>query len=213
MSIKINEKDLCRNQEWLLGSTQFDNSDDGAVIQAVLAGQVDRFEVLVNRYSRAVFCIVQRRVPAGEIENVAQDVFISAFRSLHTYFPRRPFEHWLSQIARRRCYDYWRSRQYPVMVEWNPADKTHPASAAAAEKACQDFEDKHHRQDAADAVHQALSGLSPEDRVLVECIYFEELPLKETAAILEWSVVKTKVRAMRVRRKLRERICQIFKSG
>jgi RNA polymerase sigma-70 factor (ECF subfamily) len=66
------------------------------------------------------------------------------------------------------------------------------------------FERECQREDAAEVVHKALARLSPEDRVLVECIYFEELPLKEVAATLGWSLSNAKVRAFRARKKLRQ---------
>jgi DNA-directed RNA polymerase specialized sigma24 family protein len=55
-------------------------------------------------------------------------------------------------------------------------------------------------------VRKALTGLSPEDRTLVELVYFEDMPIKEAAAVLEKSVTATKVKAMRARQKMRSLI-------
>jgi RNA polymerase sigma-70 factor (ECF subfamily) len=74
----------------------------------------------------------------------------------------------------------------------------------AAARSRETLEKTHGRQDAEELVQRALSGLDPEDRLLVECIYFEDMPLKEVAATLDWSLAKVKVRAFRARRKLRE---------
>lgn len=81
------------------------SDEDGTAIRQVLAGEVDRFEVLLRKYSDRVFSMVGRKVPAGDVAAVAQEVFVSAFRSLGSFEAVQPFEHWLARIVRRRCCD------------------------------------------------------------------------------------------------------------
>jgi DNA-directed RNA polymerase specialized sigma24 family protein len=57
--------------------------------------------------------------------------------------------------------------------------------------------------EAAGILEWLLGQLSPEDRTLIESVYIEGMLLREVAAALEWSIIKTKVRAMRARRKMR----------
>lgn len=47
---------------------------------------------------------------ADRIEDVVQDVLLTVHRVRHTYDPRRPFDHWLATIARRRSIDALRRR-------------------------------------------------------------------------------------------------------
>ncbi len=191
-----------------------DNSDkdvmagDLQVVRQVIAGDVDAFEVLLRRYSRAVFAVVARRVPADEVESVAQETFISAFQSLALYEPDQPFVRWLLRIARRRCYDYWRrrGRLHETPAASLSSEQMQQLEEAGAARSQEKYQKAHDQQDAGELVQRALAGLDPEDRLLIESIYFEELPLKEVAATLDWSLAKTKVRAFRARRKLREHI-------
>lgn len=179
---------------------------DARVVKAVLDGDVDAFEVLVRRYSEDVFEVVSRRVPPDEVDGVAQEVFISAFRSLDAYEERQLFRHWLRRIARRRCCDYWRERRrQPKIMDTVCSDAQHQWLKRISIGAGQEeFEKECERREAQEVVHLALRGLTPEDRTLVECVYFEGLPLREVAATLGWSVAKTKIRAYRVRRRLRD---------
>jgi RNA polymerase sigma-70 factor (ECF subfamily) len=179
---------------------------DEAVLEAIAGGEVDAFEVLVRRHSRAVFGIVSRRVPAGDVEDVAQQVFVSAFRSLGDYGGRQPFEHWIARIARRRSCDYWRTqerRQRCEVLDTPDADgrnrQTERADVRMAETA---YADEKRRLHAAGRVEEALLVLGEEDRVLMEHIYFEDLPLREVAAALGWSLVNVKVKAHRLRKRL-----------
>ena len=142
----------------------------------------------------------------NDVEFVAQDVFVSAFRSLNMYKPRQPFEHWLLRIARRRCYDYWRQRQrrHEMPSTCLSEEQFQWLDCVSVGLSREVFERECEREEAAEVVHRALARLSPEDRVLVECMYFEELPIKEVAATLGWSLSKAKVRAFRARKKLRQ---------
>jgi RNA polymerase sigma-70 factor, ECF subfamily len=181
---------------------------DLQVVRQVIAGDVDAFEVLLRRYSRLVFATVARRVPFDEVDSVAQDTFVSAFRSLRLYEPDQPFMRWLLRIARRRCVDYWRQRRrsHEVSLASLSSEQIRQLEDAAATRSQETCQKGHNQENAGELVHRALAGLDPEDRLLVECIYFEELPLKEVAATLDWSLAKVKVRAFRARRKLREYI-------
>ena len=184
---------------------------DPRVVKQVMEGDVNAFEVLLRRHSRVVFGVVARRVPADEVEFVAQEVFVSAFQSLHLYEPDQPFLRWLLRIARRRCCDYWRRRHrsHEISDASLSIEQTRQLEAGATARSQEMFQRKQQQSEAEELMQKALGGLGPEDRLLVECIYFEDLPLKEVAATLDWSLAKVKVRAFRARRKLRGRIEQL----
>jgi DNA-directed RNA polymerase specialized sigma24 family protein len=51
-----------------------------------------------------------------------------------------------------------------------------------------------------------MQTLTPEDRILIELVYWEGWKLKDAAVSFGWGVPKTKVRAMRAKQKLRKQI-------
>ena len=181
------------------------NDDDLAAIQRVMAGEADAFEVVLRKYSPRVFALVGRKIPQADIESVSQDVFLSAFRSLGTYEALQPFEHWLARIVRRRCCDYWRERERRDKVEFISMDGPERPGLALDVMAAVPHSGPQNegRSEAGEQLQRALAGLNAEDRALLEGVYFEEVPLKEMAVTLGWSLVKTKVRAFRARSKLR----------
>jgi RNA polymerase sigma-70 factor (ECF subfamily) len=179
--------------------------NDAEVVQRVLDGERDAFEILVLRYGDAVFGVVARRVPPDAAQSVAQEVFVSAFRSLGSYEPGPAFEPWLLRIARRRCCDYWRQRQRQREI---PATAVSPEQVLLLEavshvRSQEEFDRQCEREEARELVWLALGQLKAEDRLLVECMYFDQLPVAEVAATLDWSLAKVKVRAFRARRKLK----------
>jgi hypothetical protein len=86
-------------------------SDDFEIIRRVLQGEIDRFAELITRYQQHVAKITSRHVPSDRVAEVAHDVFVRAYSSLSGFSGKTPFEHWLSGIAIRTCYDFWRARK------------------------------------------------------------------------------------------------------
>src|SRR3954469_20520910 len=80
-------------------------NDDPDAIRRVLAGDVESFRRLVERYQRPLLTLVRNLTPpATDHEGVAQDVFLAAFRGLAGFDPERSaFSTWLFTIARNRC--------------------------------------------------------------------------------------------------------------
>ena len=94
--------------------------DDSVIVAQVLRGDVNAFESLLVRHKALVLKIVSKHVPHQEVEETAQDVFVRAFQSLSSFEGRAGFDRWLSSIAVRTCYDYWRrayrSREVPLTM-------------------------------------------------------------------------------------------------
>jgi RNA polymerase sigma-70 factor (ECF subfamily) len=83
-------------------------SPDLAIVDEARAGDVDAFGDLYAAYSRMVHGILMSRVPWDEVDDLVQDVFLTAFRKLHTLRDSAAFGSWLAMIARNRAHDYHR---------------------------------------------------------------------------------------------------------
>ncbi len=77
-------------------------TEDRQLVDAVLAGNGESFRVLVEREYRPLIGVCRRilRDPV-EAEDVAQDAFLRAYRSLGTYRGDAPFGAWITRIAVR----------------------------------------------------------------------------------------------------------------
>ena len=77
---------------------------DAHCIAAVLGGNREKFGELIERYQHLVITVVRGYVQdAHAAEDVAQDIFVSAFTSLHQLREPTNFLPWLLQIARHRA--------------------------------------------------------------------------------------------------------------
>ncbi|RMG24114.1 MAG: sigma-70 family RNA polymerase sigma factor [Armatimonadetes bacterium] len=84
------------------------------------------FDALVDRYQARVFGFVRRMVPSHEeAEDIAQEVFVRAFRNIHRYDGRASVAGWLFKIATNLCIDSRRKRsrrvaEVPLEVDGSP---------------------------------------------------------------------------------------------
>ena len=85
--------------------------DDGALVAAAIRGDQTALEQLITRHRPRVFRIASRYARSPhETEEIAQDVFVKMYFNLKSYRADAPFEHWLTRIATRVGYRYWKQQ-------------------------------------------------------------------------------------------------------
>ncbi len=158
---------------------------ENRLIAACRRGDPDAFADLVRLHERRVFRLAGRffRHP-HDVEEVAQETFLTAWSKLGTYRAEAPFEHWLTRVCLNCCYARLR--------------KARPTEELAAERAAPASD-----PDARLEVEGLLRTLAPKDRFLLLLLYGEEWSVAEIAERLGWSKTNVKVRAYRARKKLR----------
>lgn len=187
---------------------------DVEIVRQVVAGDVNAFEHLLEKYQNHVLRILKKRLPYDQIEETAQDVFIRAYQSLPTFRGESGFKQWLSTIAVRTCYDFWRkhykSRELPV----SSLTERHQAwlEGAIADQSSQSFYEKGLQKEAREILDWALNRLSAEERMVLELVYLEGYSVKEAADLLGWSIANVKVRSFRSRKKLHKLLTQAIPS-
>lgn len=183
---------------------QPDATSDAEIIRLVISGDVNAFETLVERYQSHVFAVVRRHVPRDGADDVAHDVFVRAYTGLSGFADKSGFKAWLSGIATRACYDFWR-KQYRMretpLSQFSDDHREWLENALSAD-AVSAFDESDRQAGAVEILEYALDRLSAADRMIVNLIYMEGRTHKEAAALLGWSVANVKIRAWRARKKL-----------
>ena len=85
-----------------------------ALIEGVLAGNRDLFGRLYQLYAPLVHGVLLARLPRSEVEDMVQDIFLHAFRKLHTLRDTRAFGPWIAMIARNRAMDFHRNSRQTI---------------------------------------------------------------------------------------------------
>ncbi|MBL7645438.1 MAG: sigma-70 family RNA polymerase sigma factor [Candidatus Hydrogenedentes bacterium] len=105
---------------WYTGN-QPGRIDDRKLVRQALAGDERACSIIVERYTPAVMgCIAGKVRSRSDMEDLAQEVFLRAFRFLHTLRDQERFAPWLMGIARRSVADYYRRHGRRLQVIPSP---------------------------------------------------------------------------------------------
>lgn len=184
-------------------------SDESAFVQEavrrVLAGDVDAFGAIVNSFGKLVAADLSRRLPAQDVQEVAQDAFVRAFRALPAYRGEAPLRIWILRIARHAAMDFWRKRyrrRDRVFSDLDDAALLH-VEATQQERMAERKADLDSQAAAREWLEAALCRLSPDDRAVITLVELEERAMEDAAHRLGCGLSAVKVRAFRARRRLK----------
>jgi RNA polymerase sigma-70 factor (ECF subfamily) len=95
--------------------------EDLKLVNEVLSGNIDSFNILVNKYELVILRFIYNMIRDKEAaEDITQEVFITLYNKLYSYNTEYKFSNWLYQIARNKCIDY--IRKYKRVYESNMED-------------------------------------------------------------------------------------------
>ena len=89
---------------------------EAVLVGAALAGDRDGFGRLYDLYAPLVHGILLARVPRAEVDDLVQDIFLHAFKKLHTLREATAFGPWIAMIARNRAVDFHRRSRETVEI-------------------------------------------------------------------------------------------------
>lgn len=102
-------------------------------VRAAAGGDREAFAALYRDYVRLVHSIVLGRVPHNDVDDLVQDVFITAFTRLRGLREPAAFGGWLATIARNRATDHLRQSRPQVELPADlPGGEPTPTEAIAA---------------------------------------------------------------------------------
>lgn len=176
--------------------------NDNEIISQVLSGDHQAYAGLVNRYQNYVFTLTLRIVKNREdAEEVAQDVFIKAYKYLADFKGASKFTTWLYTIVNNTCISFLRKKKLDLHSLDNEkvfevADNLDSGMRANMVE----------QKSKLAMVNDAISLLSGDDAQVITLYYKAEQSLEETAQILGIEVNTAKVRLHRARTRLKEKM-------
>lgn len=179
---------------------------DNEIIRKVLDGDHQHFAVLVKRYQNFVFTITLRYTENREdAEEISQDVFVKAFRSLKDFRGDSKFTTWLYTIVTTSSITFLRKKRLPT----HSLDNEHVFELADSQDSGMRANQVEQKSRSA-MVNEAIRMLGPEDAQIITLFYKGEQSLEEISQIMGIEPNAAKVRLHRARQRLREKMEKHF---
>jgi RNA polymerase sigma-70 factor (ECF subfamily) len=184
------------------------NSPEAVLIASILAGEREKFHLLIMPYEgqlfRTAFALVKNE---EEAEDVVQDAVLKAYRQLASFRGDSKFSTWLIAITLNEARGRLR-RENRVMID--SLDERREENADFTPAALTDWREiplaALERKEICAMVHQAVAELPDTYREIVTLRDVEECSVNDTAAILGISVALVKVRLHRARLLLQKKL-------
>ena len=179
---------------------------DNDVITLVLKGDHQSYSILVERYRNFVFTICLRYVKGREdAEEVAQDVFVKAYRSLADFRGQAKFSTWLYTITTTTSITFLRKKK-PEAHSLDDERVFEVADNIDGGISANQVEQKSR----VNMVNQAIKMLGPDDAQVLTLFYKGEQTLEEIAQVMGKEVNAVKVQLHRARTRLKDKMQQHF---
>jgi RNA polymerase sigma-70 factor, ECF subfamily len=151
-------------------------------VAAALSGQQSAFEQIVRRYQRPMVNLIARMTgDRGHAEDLAQEAFVKAFRSLPAFDTTRRLSSWLFRIAHNTAIDALRRpRHQMVSIDARTREARESVSTPVAPREPDPVE----REALGHALEAAMNRLRPDFRAAVALRYDEGLPFDEIGHVM-----------------------------
>jgi RNA polymerase sigma factor (sigma-70 family) len=179
---------------------------DIELIGETLAGNQSAYADLVKRHQRFVFTLALRFAKTREdAEEIAQDCFIKAYRSLGTFQRNSKFTTWLYSIVYTTSMTFLRKKR----VETDSIDDEN-TYMQLENQGGYDANDAENRSRSY-YLNQAIAQLLPDDATIITLFYKGEQSLDEIGATMGIEPNTVKVKLFRARQRLKEKLERLLK--
>ncbi len=176
--------------------------NDSELVEAARKGDPTAFATLIGRYEERILRLVRGMVPVTDVEDVAQEAFLKAFRKLHLFDGRSSFYTWIYRLSANTAMD-WRkkeSRRRHAPLPESPAgeDVVQATAAGPVARAIQ--------RELGELIDRAVADLPDRYREILLLREMRGLSYEEISQELQISKGTVESRLFRARERLRERL-------
>lgn len=184
-------------------TSEMEQKDDIWYIERVLKGDTQYFSYFIDKYKDIVFSIALKILRNREdAEEMAQESFVKAFKSLHTFKGDAKFSTWLYRITYNNCISEVRKKRMKfvstddVQISDEPEEMNLDGIPA---------------ENRAKYVKAAIEKLPEDEYTLILLYYFEDKSIEEISGITKLSESNAKVKLFRARKKLHTILNEMLK--
>lgn len=173
--------------------------DEDTIVSRILEGQTELYRLLVNRYAESALSVVRHIIHTQEdAEEVLQDAFVAAFQGLGSYDKdRASFKTWLLNIASHTALKRVVRATDTGIVSMEEVFEPIAEPDVDVDEMLDDTS-----PDRMELLDRAVERLAPDDKLLVNLYYYDDMRLKDIATLMESTDSYLRSRLQWIRKKL-----------
>ncbi len=171
---------------------------------AAMAGQRLAFQQLMAIYEEKIYRMIFFRIRSRlDAEDICQDVFIQAFKSIKRLKDPERFGGWLFRIAANRIKDHYRKKRVRAIFSFLP-DVERDADQVSVKEEGPGAMENHERREFWEQVNAMLERLSKMEREVFLLRFFDDLGIREIAEVIDKSQSTVKTHLYRALKKFKD---------
>ncbi len=178
------------------------DKDDADLVREVLAGEDSAFEELVRRYQKMAVSIAYGMTgDYTHSQDLAQNAFLSAYKSIHTIKDYSKFKNWFYGVVRRTCIYWIRKQKNEYSIEGIDGDGVIFESSEARSPLAELTQEEEKKM-----IQQAVQELPEKYREVILLFHFHSKSYEEIGDVLGLSYAGVDSRLLRARNMLKEKL-------
>jgi len=181
---------------------------DLTLVKRARDGDYGAFQVLFERYRTLAYRFAYQMTNSrDDAEDIVQEAFVRAYQNLHRYRDEAKFTTWVLRIVTNLCTDRARSSQRRTVLEQQEAAGALDwMTQGTPDDPVGNLEEERRRS----ALKRALNALPPHHRMMIVLRDIEEREYPDIAAVVGCTVGGAKLRVLRARRALKDRVAPLL---
>ena len=177
--------------------------DERALIQSILAGQVNDFQVIIENHQKLVWHLVSRIVPQEfDREDICQEVFVKVFRKLRSFKFESKLSTWIGRIAYNSALNHIQKKKPELYEDISPEGVTIDSLESSVTAPDMTVE----RNNMAEILREEISKIPIQYRTIITLYHLEEMTYNEISEIMNLPEGTVKSHLFRARKLLKENL-------
>lgn len=185
------------------------NQQEADIIHRIVEGDIELFEILIRRYNPTLYKIGRSYGYQHEdTEDLMQETFLSAFKTLRSFQHRASFKTWLIKIMLSHCYH--KCHRFSFKYEKPAVQDLSDLNVPLFSSSPTDMEKKILNSELKAVIEEAIASIPSDYRIVFALRELNGLTVAETAETLAITETNVKVRLNRAKSMLRKEIEKTF---
>lgn len=188
-----------------------DLNEDSLLVEAIKAGEMQQFEVLVDKYKDKIYNMARNITGSQqEAQDLAQDIFLLIFKNIGSFQGRSSLSTWIYRISINKCLDWQRKQQRKnsfLHTLYRSKDQDqHIDPMEQLPNRQPTPEEQYIKNEQIRELRNIIQGLPEKYQKVIILFHYQQMTYQEIADVLELPVRTIETQLYRGKQKIREQL-------